>query len=98
MISIDTMRLHLRNLSRNDADMMFDYRNNEICSHFQRGQTTDYEEIVNLIDRHENDNLSIESPCMVAVALKDTNEIIGEYAFGKWTTQETDEEFAQLSN
>ena len=175
MISIDTMRLHLRNLSRNDADMMFDYRNNEICSHFQRGQTTDYEEIVNLIDRHENDNLSIESPCMVAVALKDTNEMIGEIvvmpqdstislgytfsykyhrqgyafealtilietlhkmapkwefisftepeniasiallrklgyknlgyvpsmdsqAFGKWTTQETDEEFAQLSN
>ena len=29
MISIDTKRLHLRNVSQNDVQAMFDYRNNE---------------------------------------------------------------------
>ena len=41
MISIDTKRLHLRNVSQNDA-------------------------------------ISIDSPCMIAVALKETTEMIGE--------------------
>ena len=30
MISIYIKRLHLRNVSQNDVDKMFDYRNNEI--------------------------------------------------------------------
>lgn len=30
MISSYTKRLHLRNVSQNDVDEMFDYRNNEI--------------------------------------------------------------------
>ena len=29
-----------------DADVMFDYRNSEICSRYQQGQTKDYEGIV----------------------------------------------------
>ena len=29
MISINTKRLHLRNLAQNDADAMFDYRVNQ---------------------------------------------------------------------
>ena len=44
MISIDTKRLHLRNVSQNDVQAMFDYRNNEICAKYQRGQAKDYEE------------------------------------------------------
>ena len=36
MISIDTKRLHLRNVSQNDVHVMFDYRNNEICARYQR--------------------------------------------------------------
>ena len=48
MISINTKRLHLRNLAQNDADVMFDYRNNEICARYQRGQTKDFGEILNL--------------------------------------------------
>ncbi len=35
MIFIDTKRLHLRNVSQNDVDEMFDYRNNEICARYQ---------------------------------------------------------------
>ena len=144
MISIDTKRLHLRNVLQNDVDVIFDYRNNEICARYQRGQVKDYEGIVSLIERRRNDEISIDFPCMIAVALKDTNEMIGEIvvmpkdhtfslgytfsysfteceniasiellkklgyknlgyvpsldsqAFGKWTTMETEEEFAHL--
>ena len=51
MISIDTKRLHLRNVSKNDVHVMFDYRNNEICTRYQRGQIKDFEEIQYLIER-----------------------------------------------
>ena len=78
MISIYTKRLHLRNVSQNDVHVMFDYRNNEICARYQRGQIKDFEEIQNLIERRKNDEISIYSPCMNAVALKGTNEMIGE--------------------
>ena len=78
MISIDTKRLHLRNVLQNDVYAMFDYRNNEICAKYQRGQAKDFEEILNLIERRKNDEISIDSPCMIAVALKETNEMIGE--------------------
>ena len=78
MISIDTKRLHLRNVSQNDVHVMFDYRNNEICARYQRGQTKDFEGILSLIERRKNDEISIDSPCMIAVALKETNEMIGE--------------------
>lgn len=78
MISIDTKRLHLRNVSQNDVHVMFDYRNNEICARYQRGQTKDFEGILNLIERRKNDEISINLPCMIAVALKETNEMIGE--------------------
>ena len=49
---------------------MFDYRNNEICARYQRGQVKDYEGIVSLIERRRNDEISIDFPCMIAVALR----------------------------
>ena len=39
-------RLYLRNTMPCDADVMLDYRNSEICSRYQQGQTKDYEGIV----------------------------------------------------
>ena len=57
---------------------MFDYRNNEICARYQRGQTKHFEGIVSLIERRKNDEISMTSPCMISVALKETNEMIGE--------------------
>ena len=71
-------RLALRNLMPQDADIMFDYRNNEICSRYQKGQTKDYAEIAKMIERRRADVLSAEAPFMVAVALKETDEMIGE--------------------
>ncbi len=78
MIHIETDRLVIRNLAANDAAVMFDYRNNEICARYQRGQTKDYEGICDLIERRRNDTVSVDAPFMVAVALKHTDEMVGE--------------------
>ena len=75
---LETDRLFLRNVAAKDADNMYDYRNNEICAQYQRGQTKDYDGIVALVERRKNDVMSVDAPFMVAVALKDTNEMVGE--------------------
>lgn len=78
MIFIETSRLILRNVAAKDADNMYDYRNNEIFARYQRGQTKDYNGIVALVERRKNDVVSVDAPFMVAVALKDTDEMVGE--------------------
>lgn len=78
MIFMETSRLILRNVAAKDADIMYDYRNNDICARYQRGQTKDYEGIIALIDRRKDDVMTVECPFMVAVALKDTDEMVGE--------------------
>lgn len=78
MIFTETDRLLLRNAAAKDADIMYDYRNNEICARYQRGQTKDYDGIVALVERRKNDVMSVDAPFMVAVALKDTDEMVGE--------------------
>lgn len=75
---LETTRLILRNVAAKDADNMYDYRNNEICARYQRGQTKDYNGIVALVERRKNDVVSVDAPFMVAVALKDTDEMVGE--------------------
>lgn len=78
MTILETDRLILRNVAAKDADIMYDYRNNAICARYQRGQTKDQNGIVALVTRHREDVLSVEAPCMVAVALKQTDEMVGE--------------------
>ena len=78
MIFIETNRLILRNVSAKDADTIHDYRNNEICARYQRGQTKDYAGIVELVRRRKNDSITIDAPFFVGVALKDTDEFVGE--------------------
>ena len=75
---IETNRLILRNVAAKDADIMYDYRNNEICARYQRGQTKDYDSIVQLVERRKNDVMSVDAPFMVAVALKENDEMVGE--------------------
>ena len=79
MISIDTKRLHLRNVLQNDVDVIFDYRNNEICARYQRGQVKDYD--------------------LKKLGYKNLGYVpsLDSQAFGKWTTMDTEEEFAHLS-
>ena len=78
MIFLETERLFLRNVLSGDGAVMADYRNNELCSRYQRGQVKDDAGIAALIERRKNDVFSIEAPFMIAVALKDTNDMIGE--------------------
>ena len=51
---LETDRLFLRNVAAKDADIMYDYRNNEICARYQRGQTKDYDGIVALVERRKS--------------------------------------------
>ena len=78
MICLKTQRLTLRNVAAKDADTIFDYRNNELCARYQRNQTKTYDGICELIERRKHDILSVEAPVFIAVALKDTDELIGE--------------------
>ena len=50
MTFMETNRLRLRNVAVKDAEIMYDYRNNEICARYQRGQVKDYVGIVNLVN------------------------------------------------
>ncbi len=78
MTFLETGRLRLRNVQPKDADIIFDYRNNEACAKFQRGQTRDPAGIRALIGKRQQDELGIYAPCMIAVALKETDSLIGE--------------------
>ncbi len=78
MILVKTARLLLRNVAAKDAEIMYDYRNNEICARYQRGQVKDLDGIVALVERRKDDAVSVEAPFMVAVALKGTDEMVGE--------------------
>lgn len=78
MIFLETDRLVLRNVAAKDVPIIFDYRNNDICAKYQRGQTKTYDGICDLIERRRNDSFSVDAPFLVAVALKSTDELVGE--------------------
>ena len=78
MIFLETERLILRNVLPENAAVMFDYRNNEIGARYQRGQTRDLPGIKELVARRTGDTLTDEANSLVAVALKDTGEMVGE--------------------
>ena len=78
MVFLETQRLFLRNVSTGDVETMYDYRNNEICARYQRGQAKEHDKILKLAENRRNDVLGIEDNCFIAAALKNTNEMIGE--------------------
>ena len=78
MIFIETDRLRLRNVAANDVEIMHDYRNNEVCARYQRGQIKDLGGIADLVERRKTDVITVEYPFMIAVALKSSDEMIGE--------------------
>lgn len=80
MIFLETLRLRLRNVAEKDADIMHEYRNNKICAQYQRGQIKEHAGITALIKRRKNDEMTLSAPFMIAVALKGSNEMIGEIA------------------
>lgn len=77
-VSLQTQRLILRNVRPEDATVMFDYRNNEICARYQRGQTKDLEGIKALVARRENDRIGTEENFLLAVEHRKTGSMVGE--------------------
>lgn len=78
MTFLETSRLRLRSVDSKDVAQMVDYRNNERCSKYQRGQAKDYDSIAALAERRKDDVLNVESPTMISVALKESDTMIGE--------------------
>lgn len=78
MTFLETERLILRNVKSEDATIIHDYRNNEVCAKYQRGQTKDFDGIVDLVEQRKSDIVGVDASFMVAVALKDTDEMVGE--------------------
>ena len=78
MIFLETERLVLRNVTAKDAQTMYDYRNHERCAKYQRGQTKDLPGIEVLISNRQHDVITDTQNFMVAVALRQTDEMIGE--------------------
>lgn len=78
MIFAETKRLWLRNVKSTDANIIYDYRNHPLCARYQRGQIKTLCGITELIERRKNDVISMRSPSLVAVAIKQTDELIGE--------------------
>lgn len=78
MIFGETARLRLRNVTPADAPVMFDYRNHPLCSRYQREQTKTRSGIDTLVQKSSADTLCADNTCFLAVALKETDEMIGE--------------------
>ena len=78
MICLETERLLLRNTHPEDAEVMYDYRNNELCARYQRGQTKDMPGIQRLVERRSNDKIGENENFMIAVENKATGEMVGE--------------------
>ncbi len=78
MVFYVTERLIVRNVLEKDVPFIYDYRNNEICARYQRGQVKNLKEINKLVKQHKNDVFTLNSDFMLAVALKDSDEIVGE--------------------
>ncbi len=78
MVFYRTDRLVIRNLASKDIPIIYDYRNNEVCARYQRGQVRKLKEIEDLVEEHKNDSITVNHNFMLAVALKDTDEMVGE--------------------
>ena len=78
MIILETERLILRTMRSEDAEIMYDYRNDERCAKYQRGQTKDLPGIRALVEKRKNDVVGVDAPFMVAVALRCLILVSGE--------------------
>ena len=73
-----TKRLIIRNVEEKDVPVIYDYRNSELCARYQRGQVRELNEIKALVENRKNDVISAHRACMLAVALRERDEMVGE--------------------
>ena len=78
MIYLETDRLVLRSLRREDLDILHAYRNSAVCAKYQRGQEKGRSEIAALIEAHGWDVLFEGDTHRLAIALKGSGEMVGD--------------------
>ncbi len=78
MVFFETERLRLRNIEEKDLEIMYEYRNHKLCSRYQRDQTKDKEGLKKLIANRKEGKISLEEAFILAIALKETDEMAGE--------------------
>jgi len=81
MIFLRSDRLILRSLCESDAETMFDYRNNILCSRYQRGQLKKLSDIRRLIAVRKREILFEGYNQLFAIESIQTGEMVGEIAF-----------------
>ncbi len=77
-VFLETSRLILRNIKADDLEILYDYRNNELCSKYQRDQTKTKDGLARLIEEHKDDIISENHSFILAIELKKSAEMIGE--------------------
>lgn len=78
---LKTERLVLRNLSKEDIPVIYDYRNNVNCYKHQRWENTPIYAIEDFVrEFHDSHFLSLEKEQHYAICLKN-NEIIGDISY-----------------
>lgn len=78
MIILETTRLRLRNFSCSDLPELYDYRTNEACRRYQRGQPCTKAAFRALIAAHGTDTLTTPGTKHFAIAQKNTDQLVGD--------------------
>ncbi len=78
MTYLETEWLLIRNFEVADLDELVDYRNNELCYKYQRGQYRDRGHLAIFIEEAKEDDLFSVGKKHFAVAVKGSNRIIGD--------------------
>lgn len=74
---IETNRLVLRNFKEGDIDILHSYKNNEICSKYQRWENTSKAYLTNFIKEQSLKNFNDDS-LQLAIANKENDDLIGD--------------------
>ncbi len=78
MIFLETNRLILRSFVPSDLEELYNYRNNEVCRRYQRGQLCAWDDLRAMAEAHSQDTLDVPGEKQLAIALKDTGVLIGD--------------------
>lgn len=74
---LESRRLIIRNFLESDIEELVDYRNNILCSKYQRGQFHSKEKLENFIIDSLNYDIKIGGEKYFAIAKKDSNVLVG---------------------
>jgi len=78
MIFLQTARLVLRNWKPDDLGELFDYRNDDRCTRYQRGQHRERDALEALIKRRMQDDFLPEGKKQLAIARREDDLLVGE--------------------